>query len=82
MTGVTPLILPADIRDQCLGALHLDFEGGNQCIFRVHNDVARFILQLNERLVDLMHCQKYGFGRLGKSPDCRLFWYRLSPAGR
>ena len=46
MTGVTPPILPADIRDQCFRALHLDFEGGNQRIFRIHNDVARFILLL------------------------------------
>ena len=43
---VAPFILPADVGDQCLGALHLDFEGGNQRIFRVDEDVARLPLHL------------------------------------
>ena len=43
---VTPLILPADICDQCLRALDLDFESRNQRIFRVHDDVAGLSLQL------------------------------------
>ena len=43
---VTPLILPADVCDQCLRALDLDFEGRNQRIFRVHDDVAGLSLQL------------------------------------
>jgi hypothetical protein len=43
---VTPLILPADVYDQCFRALDLDFEGRNQRILRVHDDVAGLSLQL------------------------------------
>src|SRR5262249_42947819 len=64
VTGVAPFILPPPIRDQCLRALQLDFEGGNQRIFRVHNDVVRLIfqlktdhkLQLRSSLSSLNHC--------------------------
>jgi hypothetical protein len=41
VTCVAPFILPADVVDQRFGALHLHFEGGNQRIFRVYDDVAR-----------------------------------------
>ena len=46
VTLVTPFILMADVRDQCFRALHLDFECGNQCIFRVYDDMASLSLQL------------------------------------
>src|SRR5215216_5171619 len=45
MTRVTPFVLPADVRDLRLRALQLDFEGGNQRVFRVYDDVARLSLQ-------------------------------------
>ena len=44
MTGVASLILLADIGDQRLRALYLDFEGGDQRIFRINDDVSRFSL--------------------------------------
>jgi hypothetical protein len=44
VTGVASLILLADICDQRLRALHFDFEGGDQCIFGVNDDVSRFAL--------------------------------------
>ena len=46
VTRVASLILPADVCDQCFRALYLDFEGGNQRIFRVYDDVACLPLQL------------------------------------
>jgi hypothetical protein len=46
VTRVTPFILVADIVISASGALHLDFECGNQCIFRVYDDVAGLPLQL------------------------------------
>jgi hypothetical protein len=46
VTCVAPFILPADVVDQRFGALHLHFEGGNQRIFRVYDDVARLPLYL------------------------------------
>jgi hypothetical protein len=46
VTRVTPFILVADIRDQCFRTLHLDFECGNQRIFRIYDDVPRLSLQL------------------------------------
>jgi len=46
VTRVTSLILPADVGDQRLRALHLDFESSHQCIFRVNDDVASFPVQL------------------------------------
>jgi hypothetical protein len=45
MTGVASLILLADISDQRLRALHLNFEGGDQRIFRVNDNVSRFALK-------------------------------------
>ena len=44
VTGVASLILLADIGDQRLRALHLNFEGGDQRIFRINDDVSRFSL--------------------------------------
>jgi hypothetical protein len=43
--GVASFILLADIGDQHLRALHLDFEGGNQRIFRVNDNVSSFALK-------------------------------------
>ena len=45
MTGVASFILLADIGDQRLRALHLNFEGGDQRIFRVNDNVSRFPLK-------------------------------------
>jgi len=45
VTGVTSFILLADIGDQHLWALHLDFEGGDQRIFGVNDNVSRFPLK-------------------------------------
>jgi hypothetical protein len=46
VTRVTALILAANVHDQRVRALHLDFEGGNQRIFGVDGDVARLLLVL------------------------------------
>ena len=45
VTGVTSFILLADIGDQRLRALHLNFEGGDQRIFCVNDNVSRFPLK-------------------------------------
>ena len=45
VTGVASLILLADIGDQRLRALHLNFEGGDQGIFRFDHNVSRFPLK-------------------------------------
>ncbi len=45
MPRVASFILLADIGDQRLRALHLDFEGGDQRIFRVNDNVSRFALR-------------------------------------
>jgi hypothetical protein len=45
VTGVTLFILLADIGDHGLGALHFNFEGGDQRIFGVNDDVSRFPLK-------------------------------------
>ena len=44
VTGVATFILLADIGNQRLRALHFDFEGGNQRVFRVNDNVSRFPL--------------------------------------
>jgi hypothetical protein len=44
VTGVASLILLADIGDQRLRALYLDFEGGDQRIFSVNDNVFRLPL--------------------------------------
>jgi hypothetical protein len=44
MTGVPSFILLADIGDQRLRTLQLNFEGGNQRVFRVNDYVSRFPL--------------------------------------
>jgi hypothetical protein len=41
MTGIASFILLTDIGDQHLRALHLDFEGSDQRIFRVNDNVFR-----------------------------------------
>jgi hypothetical protein len=46
VTRVTPLILSADVHDHGLRTLRLDFEGGDQRIFCVHNGVVGRPLQL------------------------------------
>ena len=45
MTGVAAFILLADIGDQRFRALHLNFEGGDQRIFGVNDNVSRFPLK-------------------------------------
>ena len=45
MTGVASFILLADIGDQHLRALHLNFKGGDQRIFRVDDNVSCFPLK-------------------------------------
>ena len=44
VTGVATFILLADIGNQRLWTLHFDFEGGDQRIFRVNDNVSRFPL--------------------------------------
>ena len=44
VTGVAPFILLADMGDQRLWTLHLNCEGGDQCVFRVNDNVSRFPL--------------------------------------
>jgi hypothetical protein len=48
MTGVAAFILLLDIGDQHLRALHLDFEGGDQRIFCVNDNVFRFPPRVDE----------------------------------
>jgi hypothetical protein len=45
VTGVASFILLADIGDQCFRALNLNFEGGDQRIVRVNDNVSRFPLK-------------------------------------
>ena len=45
VASVASLILLADIGDQRLRALDLDFEGGDQRIFGVDDDMSRFPLK-------------------------------------
>jgi hypothetical protein len=42
VTGVASFVLLADIRNQRLRTLHLNFEGGDQRVFRVNDNVTRF----------------------------------------
>ena len=49
MTGVPLFILLADIGDQRLRTLQLNFEGGNQRVFRVNNYVSRFPLKFKNQ---------------------------------
>ena len=49
MTGVPSFILLADIGDQRLRTLQLNFEGGNQRVFRVNNYVSRFPLKFKNQ---------------------------------
>ena len=44
VTGVATFILLADIGNQRLWTLHFDFEGGDQRVFRVNDNVSRFPL--------------------------------------
>jgi hypothetical protein len=68
VTRVTAFILVTDIRDQCLRALHLDLECGNQRIFRVHDDVASLALQLETNGKLQLRASLSGAGRDGA--DC------------
>jgi hypothetical protein len=45
VTGVASFVLLADVGDQRLWTLHLNFEGGDQRIFRVNDDMPRFALK-------------------------------------
>jgi hypothetical protein len=45
VTGVASFVLLPDIGDQRFWALHLDFEGGDQGIFRVNDNVSGFSLK-------------------------------------
>ncbi len=45
VTSVAPFILLTNIGDQNLRALHLDFEGSDQCVFCVNDNVFRFPLK-------------------------------------
>ena len=45
MTGVASFILLADVGDQRLRTLHLNFEGGDQRVFGVNDNVSRFPLK-------------------------------------
>jgi hypothetical protein len=45
VTGIASFVLLAYIGDQRLRALDLDFEGGDQRIFGVNDDVSRFPLK-------------------------------------
>jgi hypothetical protein len=45
VTGVASFILLADIGDQRLRSLHLNFEGGDQRVFRVNDNVSGFPLK-------------------------------------
>jgi len=47
MTGIASLILLADIGDQRFRTLHLNFEGGDQRIFRVDDNMSRLPPDLN-----------------------------------
>ena len=44
VTGVATFILLADVGNQRLWTLHFDFEGGDQRVFRVNDNVSRFPL--------------------------------------
>ena len=44
VTGVATFILLADIGNQRLWTLHFDFEGSDQRIFRVNDNMSRFTL--------------------------------------
>ena len=44
VTGVATFISLADIGNRRLWTLHFDFEGGDQRIFRVNDNVSRFSL--------------------------------------
>ena len=44
VTGVATFILLADISNQRLWTLHFDFEGGDQRVFRVNDNVSGFPL--------------------------------------
>ena len=44
VTGVATFVLLADIGNQRLWTLHFDFEGGDQRVFRVNDNVSRFPL--------------------------------------
>ena len=44
VTGVATFILLADVGNQRFWTLHFDFEGGDQRVFRVNDNVSRFPL--------------------------------------
>jgi hypothetical protein len=46
VTGVASFVLLADISDQRLRTLHLNLQGGDQRVFRVNDNLARFPLNL------------------------------------
>ncbi len=62
VAGVASFVLLANISDQRLWTLHLYFEGGNQRVFCVNDNVSRFSLKFEANrelhLVDLRFQQK------------------------
>ena len=76
MTGVASFILLAHIGDQCLRALHLNFEGGDQRVFRVNDNVSRFPLKFKaNRKLHLCVLQISVKSCRGQSK--RIQWLRL-----
>ena len=61
VTGVASFILLADIGDQHLWALYLNFESGDQRVFRVNDDVLRF--SLNFKADRKLHPRSPAFGK-------------------
>ena len=61
MTGVATFILLAHIGDQRLRTLHLNLEGGDQCVFSVNDDVSCFTLNFKANCklhLDRLHFQQ------------------------
>jgi hypothetical protein len=73
MTRVTPFVSPADICDQCLLTLYLYFEGGNQCIFRIHDHVTCFAMKLETDSELSLHFSISV--RFGVEPDLCIWCY-------
>jgi hypothetical protein len=54
MTGVTSLVLLADLGDQRLRTLHLNPQGSDQRVLRVNDNVSRFPPRLHRRTTPMM----------------------------
>jgi hypothetical protein len=76
VTGVASFILLADIGDQRLRTLHLNFEGGDQRVFRVNDNVSRVPLKFKaNRKLHLCGLPISVKSRRGQSK--RIQWLRL-----